>query len=319
MNRIHLNAKGKNNMNKYRNLMVMGAGAVGGYFGGRIAERTSSNVTMIVRGAHLQAMQEQGLQIKSVDGDSEIQLDAFKNPAEALSPDLILFTVKSFDTPEAIMKITPVVGEETQVLTIQNGIENYAQLADTFGQERVIQGFCKIGAGIVEPGVIEHKAFGEITVGEMDGTESPRMHALKGLFEEAEIPLHITSEIVRKVWLKFAWNCVFNMITAVANVTVEKLFEHKETEALCYRVFNEIRAIAAAEGVQITDKDEQNIIEPARLLKGFTTSTYQDRQRGKKLEYEAFTGAIVRLAGKHDLEVPHNKTLYALLKLVDNN
>lgn len=296
----------------------MGAGAVGGYFGGRIAQRTPANVTLIVRGTHLKAIQKKGLKIESVNGNATINVDAFEEPKNAATPDLIFFTVKSHDTGQAIEQIRPIVGENTQILTIQNGIENYPKLVDAFGKERVIQGFCKIGAGIKEPGVIEHKALGEITAGESDGQKTDRLKALKQLCDEAAIPLHISTEIERKVWLKFAWNCVFNMITAVANVTVEKLFQSPETEGLCYKVFDEIQMVAKSKGIKLTDEDAQNIIEPARDLKGFTTSTYQDRRKGKKMEYEAFTGAIIRLAEKYGLDTPCNQTLYALLKLIDN-
>lgn len=295
----------------------MGAGAVGGYFGGRVAEKTSVSVTLIARGSHLQAMQQHGLHLTSVDGEARIDVEAFEHPPENLSPDLILFTVKSFDTESAIQTIRSAVNDDTQILTIQNGIENYEKLAKAFGPGRVIQGFCKIGAGIAEPGVINHTAFGKITVGERNGNTSNRLEKLKVLFEEADIPLHISREIERKVWLKFAWNCVFNMLTAAADVTVEKLFEYEETEQLCYRLFSEIQEVAEKEGVSLTQKDAEDIIEPARELEGFTTSTYQDRQKSKKMEYEAFTGAIVRLAQKYGVHVPYNEMLYGILKLID--
>lgn len=306
-------------MISYKKVMVMGAGAVGGYFGGRIAERTSAEVSLIARGAHLKAIQKNGLQIKSIKGDVKVQVDASDNPIKVNQPDLIIFSVKSYDTPGAIKKIKPIVKENSQILTIQNGIENYPQLVDAFGAERVIQGFCKIGAGIAEPGLVEHKAFGEITVGERNGQSPPRLKKLEQLCEDAAIPLHITPEIERRVWLKFAWNCVFNMLTAVANVTVDKLFAEEETENLCYHIFDEISKVARAEGVTVTAEDARKIIESARDLTGFETSTYQDRKKGKKLEYEAFTGAIARLGHKHGIAVPHNETLYALLKVIDEN
>lgn len=305
-------------MDEYRNIMVMGAGGVGGYLGGRLAQHTSARLTFIARGAHLAAMRKEGLHIKSVEGDAVLQVTALQDPAGTENtPDLILFTVKSYDTQVAIEAIAPVVDEHTQIVTVQNGIENYPALVRAFGRERVIQGFCKIGAGIDAPGVIRHKALGEITVGEQGGATSPRLERMRRLFGEADIPVHITSEIDRKVWLKFSWNCIFNMVTAVADVTVEKLFEDDDTERLCYDIFEELREVAVKEGVPLTAADGRNLIEPARELEGFTTSTYQDRQKGKKLEYEAFTGAIVRLARKHQVEVPCNHTLYGMLKLVD--
>lgn len=306
-------------MDKYHNLMVMGAGAVGGYFGGRVAERTSTEVTLIARGDHLHAIQKQGLLIKSEEKESRIAARALRHPKDAPDPDLVLFTVKSYDTEAAVEQIRPVVSENTRILTIQNGIENYPKLVRAFGEERVIQGFCKIGAGVPEPGVIEHKAFGKITIGEQDGSHTSRIEKTKTLFEEAKVPVRVSSEITREVWLKFSWNCLLNMVTAAGNVTVEKIFEHGESKQLCYHIYEELRKIAEDEGVKLSREAGKTIIEAAGDLTGFETSTYQDRQKGKKMEYEAFTGAVIRLAEKHSIEVPYNQTLYAILKLIDKD
>lgn len=304
-------------MNDFQHIMVMGAGAVGGYFGGCLAERTSADVTLIARGAHLQAIKKSGLIIRSSDQEKQIKVEAFEDPERAEKPDLILFTVKSYDTEEAIKQLMPVVKETTQILTLQNGIENYPKLVAAFGPDRVVQGFCKIGAGVSEPGVIEHNAFGNITIGEQDGSKTPRVKNIEALFTEAEVPVSISDDINREVWLKFTWNCILNMVTAAGNVTVEKIFNHQEGEQLCYRIFEEIRQVAESENIDLKPEDGRAIIESSKKLSGFETSTYQDRQKGKKMEYEAFTGAIVRLADKHGLDVPHNETLYALLKLIE--
>ncbi len=302
------------------NLMVMGAGAVGGYFGGRVARAASAKVTLVARGEHLNAIQREGLVIESEDNRLKVTPEAVENPGDAGSkPDLILFTVKSYDTGAAIRQITPVVSQRTQVLTLQNGIENYPKLVEAFGEDRVIQGFCKIGASVPRPGVVQHSAFGEITLGEQDGSESGRIMEIKSLFEEAGVSTAVSSDITHDVWVKFSWNCLLNMITAAANVTVDKIYGHEEPVALCYRLYEEIQKVAAREGVELTDEEGAGIIESARKLEGFETSTYQDRKKKKKMEYEAFTGAVVRLADKHDLDVPYHQTLYALLKLIDES
>lgn len=306
-------------MSFYTNIMVMGAGAVGGYFGGRIAQRTEAEVTLIARGDHLNAIQESGLLIKSKGQDERISVHAYRNPVDAQVPDLILFTVKSYDTEAAIKQISPVVSEKTQILTLQNGIENYPKLVEAFGENRVIQGFCKIGAAVPEAGVVAHNAFGEVTVGEQDGSDSLRMSSVKKLFDDARIPIKVSDRINREVWIKFSWNCLLNMITAAGNVTVDRIFNYPESEQLCYGIFNELRKVANTEGVELSKSDGRKIIESAKELIGFETSTYQDRQKGKKMEFEAFTGAIVRLAGKHGIDVPKNETLYAILKLIDGN
>jgi len=294
----------------------MGAGAVGGYFGGRLQDGTSAEVSFIARGEHLKALQEKGLLLKSEGVESVIKVQACRKPEDAPNPDLILFTVKSYDTDEAIQQLRSVVFPNTQILTLQNGIENYPKLVKAFSSGQVIQGFCKIGAGVPEPGVIEHKAFGEVTIGEQDGATTERLTSVEKLFKEAGVPVKISDEITREVWLKFTWNCLLNMITAAGNVTVEKIFDHPEGEQLCYALFEELLGVARAEGVSLKSEDGSKIIESAKNLTGFETSTYQDRQKGKRMEYEAFTGAIVRLGEKHGLQVPHNETLYAVLKMV---
>lgn len=296
--------------------MVMGAGAVGGYFGGRLQDGTSAEVSFIARGEHLKALQEKGLLLKSEGTEIFNNIKAYRNPEEAPNPDLILFTVKSYDTDEAIQQLRSVVSPNIQILTLQNGIENYPKLVKAFSSGQVIQGFCKIGAGVPEPGVIEHKAFGEVTIGEQNGATTERLTAVEKLFKEAGVPVNISDEITREVWLKFTWNCLLNMITAAGNVTVEKIFDHPEGEELCYALFEELLGVARAEGVSLKSEDGSKIIESAKNLTGFETSTYQDRQKGKRMEYEAFTGAIVRLGEKHGLQVPHNETLYAVLKMV---
>jgi 2-dehydropantoate 2-reductase len=304
-------------MGDFQDIMVMGAGAVGGYFGGCIAERTGLKVTLIARGAHLDAIEKKGLIIRSAEKERKIKVKAFEDPQKAEKPDLVLFTVKSYDTEEAIRQLAPAVSDSTQILTLQNGIENYPKLVKAFSTQRVIQGFCKIGAGAPEPGVIAHRAFGSVTLGEQDGKVTERVKNVESLLKSAEVPVRISTEITREVWLKFSWNCILNMVTAAANVTVDKIFEHKESEQLCYQIFDEIISIAHKEGVELKKEDGAKIIESFRQLTGFETSTYQDRQKGKKMEYEAFTGALVRLADRHGLEVPHNRTLYALLKIID--
>ena len=301
----------------YDTILVMGAGGVGGYFGGRMAERTGRKVILIARGSHLKAIQEEGLKILSPEGDVQFPVTAFEDPRRAPAPDLVLFTVKSYDTEGAIEQIRPIVTGDTQILTIQNGIENYDKLVDAFGKKRVIPGFCQIGVGIKEPGVIEHHSFGIITVGEEDGSVSGRLRALKKLFEDAKIEIEISRDIHKEIWMKFSWNSVFNIVTAIAEVPVDEIFRHPEARDLCGKLFSEIRQIADKEGVTLTREDKRMIIDRSGQLENFITSTYRDRMKGKKMEYDAFTGAILRYGEKHGISVPHNETLYSLLKLID--
>lgn len=298
-------------------VLVMGAGAVGGYFGAVVQKRTAASVWFIARGSHLEAMKTEGLAVKSSENAFHLAVNATENPKEAPEPDLVLFTVKSHDTETAIEQIKPVVGKQTQILTLQNGVENYQKLAEAFGSDQVVQGFCKVGASVTEPGVIRHAAFGEVTIGERNGRQSERTEKIKILFEQAQVPITVSRDIRHEIWLKFTWNCLLNMVTAAADVTVEKIFEVPEGEELCYHLLDEIQRVARKEGVTISDEEGISIIESARSLEGFETSTYQDRQKGKPMEFEAFTGAVLRMGSRHSLNLPYHKTLYAILRLVD--
>ncbi len=300
-------------------IIVMGAGAVGGYFGGRLAASGNADVFFVTRGEHLKAIQTRGLQVKSVFGDFNITLNAsdtvsdFKNTA-----DIILFTVKSYDTNTAIKLIRPKVGDRTQVLTIQNGLENYFKLQKVFGKNRVVRGVCRIGAMIEEPGVIRHTSMGSVIIGEQDGSESERMRLIKTLFDQAGVNCKISSDIERDSWVKFIWNSVFNMITGAAGVTLDKIFEQESSQKLSHELFREIALLASKYNVYFLDKDFEQIIENVRQLGAFKTSTYQDRMNGKRLEYEAFTGAILRMGREKELHLPYNEALYGLLSLMDN-
>jgi len=234
---------------------------------------------------------------------------------------LILMTVKSHDTNQAIRQIKPIAGEQTQILTIQNGIENYPRLVEAFGEHRVVQGYCMIGAEISEPGVIKHHAMGDITIGNVIPEQDPqRLNIIRQVFTDAGINCNISEQIEHDVWFKFAWNCIFNMITVLTMTTVNELFNSRETIDLCHDIFEEIRAVAHKNNIRLTDYDLENIMGTSQDIEdGFTTSTYQDRKNGKKLEYEAFTGAVVRLAHESGLDVPINETIYALLKTIDQS
>ena len=297
-------------------ILVMGAGAVGGYFGGRIFEKTGIDTFLIARGKHLSQIHENGLQILSVDGNANLKIPASEIPADAPVPDLILFTVKSYDTDSAIRQIAPVVHENTTILTLQNGIENFEKLQKKFG-DHALQGLCQIGAGIEKPGVIRHKAFGHIVFGEQDGSLTKRVQEITDLFDAAGISCQVSEDIKRDVWLKFAWNIVFNGLTAAVDVTIDGLFENNESEDFLKRLFEEFQKVAKAENVDIDSDDVDMILEKSRNLGSFVTSTLRDRRQGKPLEYDGLTGALLRKADEYDIELPLFQALHEMLRIAD--
>jgi len=296
-----------------QNILVMGAGAVGGYFGGRIAEKTKTEVYLVARGNHLEKIKKDGLKILSPDSDAVLKLPATSDPAGFPEPDLILFTVKSFDTDRAIRQIKPVAGKETIILTLQNGIENYRKLKSAFG-DNALQGLCQIGAGLEKPGVIRHDSFGLVVFGEQNGRKSKRTGKLAELFDQAGISNRVSDHIRKEVWLKFAWNTVYNSMTAALNVPVNLLYSGNHSEEELKKLLMEVKRTAKAEGVEIEDKELDDIFNKSRGLEGFITSTLRDRRAGKPLEYDGLTGALLRTASKHGIELPRFSLLHGMLQ-----
>lgn len=298
-------------------IMVMGAGAVGGFYGAKLSTRFDT--TFIARGAHLKAMKENGIQIKSVDGDFPEFPKCVEDPAELSDkPDLILFTVKSFDTDEAIEKIKPAVGKKTIILTIQNGIENSEKLNDAFGAEKVIPGLCQIGAMITEPGVVEHSALGKVVTGCTDeNSNEAALNRIHLWMNSAGIDVKLSKNIHYDIWSKFAWNTTFNMITGLLSVTTDYVSESESGHELIRRIYQEIQIAAEKrDGVKLKTEDVDDMISKSAGLGPFKTSTYQDRIKEKPMEYDAFTGALLRIAKKHGLNFPVTKTIHQLFDVL---
>jgi len=312
--------KSKDRKKLMQNILIMGSGAVGGFYGAQLASVDRFHVTFVARGAHLKAMQGRGLRITGLAGMHLHPVDAIGDPSTLEQPpDLVIVAVKSYDTLEAIRLLKPAVSTRTQILTIQNGLENYELLSDEFGSERVIRGFCKIGAELTAPGVIDYRGLSSVVFGEEDGTPSNRVLQLQKIMEHAGIAAEVSRDIRKEAWLKFLWNGIFNMMTGLSGATTDMIFDDVDAYAVAWQLFYEMQAVASAEGVRITDKDGTDVIEETRGLGAFKTSTWQDRHKGKPLEYDAFCGYIVRKATAYKLAVPVNQAFLALYRLFEQS
>lgn len=301
-----------------QHILVMGTGAVGGYYGAQLASAEHLDVTFIARGAQYDALKKNGLRIT---GLTEMHID----PVQVMSdpsgltrpPDLVLVAVKSFDTPGAIELLRPVAGNHTRILTIQNGLENYELLADAFGSQNVIRGFCKIGVEVIEPGVIEYRGLSSIIFGEEDGKPTNRVLQIQKIMEHAGINAEVSGDIRKEAWLKFMWNGIFNMLTGLADVTTDAIFREDAAYATAWQLFYEMQAIARAQGVPVSDKDGAGVIDRTKSLGAFKTSTWQDRRKNKPLEYDTFCGYIVRKSERYELDVPVNRALLSLYRMME--
>lgn len=294
----------------------MGAGAVGSYFGAKLA-KCGVDVVFVGRGDHLLRMRRNGLEVKSVDGDFHIFAHTAPTPADAGEVDLLLFTVKAYDAAEAARTLKPMLGAETTVLPLQNGVESEDLLAGLYGPQRVLGGLCYVGAMISRPGEVIHSASGKIILGEMDGRVTIRTAQVENLLTEAEIPVKVSTSIMADKWRKLAWNISFNAVSALTGQTVGRILDVEGTREIIRAAISETVKAADAIGVSLDRSLPEKIIEESEVFRNLKTSMLQDAERGKRLEYDALNGAVRRAGAKGGVPTPVNDLLYGLLSSMD--
>ncbi|MGO9061409.1 MAG: ketopantoate reductase family protein [Candidatus Binataceae bacterium] len=301
-------------------ILVMGAGAVGAYFGARL-QQAGEEVVYCARGENLRALMERGLDITSIRGDFKLaSVVATDDPRQFAPYDLILFCVKVYDTDAAAEKIKGCLAPDGAILTLQNGVENEARLAELFGAGAVMGGNARVGVELVAPGKILHSTTGTIEFGELDGRVSARADAIADSMRRAGILGGISADIRASRWDKLMWNASFNTVTALTHRTVGEVLDDPEGFALIRSLMEEVCAVAATEGVQITgQRIAQVLAHSDKNLRPLKTSTQQDRERGKQLEVEALIGVVVRIARRDGIKVPVSETIYALMRLADRS
>jgi 2-dehydropantoate 2-reductase len=300
-------------------ILVMGAGAVGAYYGARLAQ-AGEEVVLCARGANLEALQRDGLKVQSYHGDFALAVTATADPRQFAPYDLILFCVKSYDTQNGIRQLTDALAPGGVILTVQNGVENEAQLRDAFGAAAVMTGNARIGAEMTSPGVMIHRTGGVIEFGELDGGESERATQLAEIFKRAGILGQLIPGIWQARWLKLLWNASFNPVTALTRANVGGVLDNPNGLALIHSLMGEIIRVAQAEGVALSEKSiDDELKRSQNHLRTVRTSTLQDFERGKPLEYDALTGAVIRAAARHGIAVPHMTAVHALIGMLDQH
>ena len=298
-------------------ILVMGAGAVGAYYGARL-QQAGEDVVYCARGENLRAMQQRGIEIASIRGDLKLKMNATDEPRRFAPYDLILFCVKVYDTEAAAVAIRGCLAPGGAIMTLQNGIENEARLSELFGPGAVMGGNARIGAELVAPGKIEHKTGGTIEFGELEGRITARAGAIAEAMRRAGIFGELSTNIRASRWDKLMWNAAFNTVTSLTHRTVGEVLDDKEGYALIRKLMEEVRAAAAADGVELSgERIAQLLAHSDRNLRPVRTSTLQDVQRGKPLEVDALIGIVVRNARRYGIKAPTSETIYALMRLVD--
>jgi len=295
---------------------VMGTGGVGGYFGGLLA-RAGHQVTFVARGRHLAAIQERGLRVEStLDGDFTVRGSALENTTEAGGQDLVLFTVKMYHNAQAIEATRPLVGPDTTVLTLQNGIDNGDQLVEAFGAPRVMIGSAYMEGRIREPGVVTQGGPGLAGFGEIQPGTTSRGRRLLQDFQQAGWRVELHENMPGMLWKKFAYIAGSAAVNAaIYNSVYGEMRSVPETRALIQEAIAEALEVGRARGAPIMD----DTLEWAmNSLDGFPAqgqaSLAKDFLEGRPVELEGLTGTLVRMAREAGVPTPVNDTLYAILK-----
>lgn len=295
---------------------IFGAGGVGGYLGARLAT-AGHEVHLIARGEHLAALQSEGVHVESVFGNTAVELPATDDPANIGSCDYVLFCVKAYDTRDAAADLSPLLGENTAVVSFQNGVDNERWLADSIGENHVVGGVAYIFSTIKDPGVIEHTGGpARFIVGELDGRRTDRIEALDDALSESEgIDAVLADDIHVELWRKFAFICSQAGMTATTRLPVGAIRETDVSWGMYRRIMEEVVAVAQAEGVELPDATVDEWLEFAHDLDPeMYSSLYYDLTHDKQLELDALHGSVVRHADDVGIDTPMNEAVNAILR-----
>ena len=302
---------------------ILGSGAVGGYFGAKLAN-AGQDVTFIARGAHLEAIRTNGLAVQSAKlGDFVVRAPAESDTAKIGPVDVVIVSVKAYDNATALPMLKPLIGAETVVLTLQNGVDSVDEVAAIAGEGHVLGGTTYVATALEAPGLIVqtgvHRSiiFGEVFG--ITGHVSPRVKAIADAMASADIQVTAVADARVPIWDKFVYLAAFSGFTGAARLPIGEIWKYPHVRDMFYAACHEIAAIARAEGVTISPNRFETLTEYMNNIPYSTRSSLLiDLEQGKRIEVEALQGAALRRAQKHGVPVPIVATLYALLKPWEN-
>ena len=302
-------------------IAVLGAGAVGSYFGGMLA-RAGAQVTLIARSAHVQALCRDGLFLDTTAFQERVPIGASTDVAAAQGADFVLFCVKAVATEDAARHLAPHLAPSTLVVSLQNGVDNVARIRSAAGID-ALPAVVYIAADLPAPGHMKHSGRGDLTVGELPGTTHPasspmRPERVAALFEAAGVPCKISPNIEIDLWAKMVMNCAGNAITGIAQTSFGHVGQTASMRPVLQKVIEETVSVARALGIPLPDVDwAERGRKNAENLGDATSSMAQDIARGKRTEIDYLNGYIVRRGAELGIETPVSQTLTALVKLIE--
>ncbi|MFB3119286.1 MAG: ketopantoate reductase family protein [Stenotrophomonas maltophilia] len=300
-------------------IAVMGAGSIGGYFGGMLAQG-GHQVTLIARGAHRQAIEAHGLKIITDAGESMVRCATTDNPNSVGPVELVLLTVKTYHNAQAVPAMLPLIDRDTSVLCLQNGIDSYQAVAQAVApvvrSKKVLPGAAYIEASLAGPGVVRQSGqVVRIVFGELDGSDSDRGQLILQVLEQSGIPAQFTQDIQQTLWTKFLFIATMAGVTTLSRETMAQLMPRPEWRQAIIDCMQEIEAVAVALGVNLAEdvvSSTMSYVEGS--LEQMHASMHADVVAGRPLELEALNGAVVRAGRMAQVPTPVNNLIYAMVK-----
>ena len=313
---------------------VFGAGAVGCYFGARLAQ-AGAEVTLVGRGPHVDAIREHGLILESAGTRAVIQVQANTSPDAAREADLVLFCVKSRDTDLGARTLAPLLRPGAVVVSLQNGVDNVARMREAAGLD-ALAAVVYVACSMSGPGQVRHAGRGDLILGAVAGgtggtgrmggmggmgrTDDATIARIAACFERAGVPCPVSADVRVDLWVKLVMNCVFNAISALGRSNYARLVDDPLVREVMRDVIVECEAVARADGVPLTNGDELHAaaMRLGAAMAQATSSTAQDLAAGRPTEIDSLNGYIARRGAALTVPVPVNRALQALVRLVES-
>jgi 2-dehydropantoate 2-reductase len=307
---------------------IVGAGAVGAYLAA-LMTRAGEDVTLIARGATLAAISQRGVRVESAEGGFEAQPVVVESYTAAGPVDVILLAVKAHSLPAIAPKLAPLLGPETTVVSMQNGIPWWyfegaeriecldpgGVIAAAIEPGRVLGSIVYFSTEAAEPGVIRHTAGNRLSLGEPTGERSERARRISATLVHAGLRCPVTTHLRQEIWVKLMGNASFNPISALTGATIVEMVHHPEVSALVRTIMREVEAVATRLGIDLPVSMEQRMTG-AEKVGEHKTSMLQDLEAGRSLELDALVGAVLELGHRLALPMPSTQAVYACAKLL---
>lgn len=310
------------NENAWPQVAIVGAGAVGCYYGGMLA-RAGCPVTLIGRAAHVEAIERDGLLLDTLNFKERVTVGASTRIEAARGAQLLLFCVKSTDTDATAQELAPVLAPGAILLSMQNGVDNLDRLRAHIDGP-AFAAVVYVAAAMAGPGHVRHTGRGDLVIGALERdaqaqrAAQPLLQQLAGWFERASVGCPVSANVEGELWAKLLINCAYNAISALGRARYRRIGAHALALGVMREAVAEVIAVAGAAGVKLPEGDlVETAVAISRSLAGATSSTAQDIARGKRTEIDHLNGYVVRRGDELGVPVPVNRTLHALVKLLE--